>query len=124
MKVYGQIKVHNTKSVFPAFHGLFWLLAADVSPSVLGDQSPVWFDHDQGGDTLDTELLLQIIGQGGSVLSGQPVAVRLLHVGQHVLVGSVRGDKHDLNVVNLVVKVLEHRRELTAGRTPMGGEIK
>lgn len=123
MKVYGQIKVH-TKSVFPALHGLFWLLAADVSPSVLGDQSPVWFDHDQGGDTLDTELLLQIIGQGGSVLSGQPVAVRLLHVGQHVLVGSVRGDKHDLHVVNLVVKVLEHGRELTAGRTPMGGEIK
>ena len=123
MKVYGQIKVHN-ELVFPALHRLFWLLAADVSPPVLGDQSPVWLDHDQGGDTLDTELLLQIIGQGGAVLGGQPVAVRLLHVGQHVLVGSVRRDEHDLHVVNLLVKILEHRRELTAGRTPMGGEIK
>ena len=123
MKVYGQIKVH-TESVLPALHGLFRLLAADVSPSIFGDQRPIWLDHHQGGDTLDAELLLQIIGQGGAVLSGQPVAVRLLHVGQHVLVGSVRGDKHDLHVVNLFVKVLEHRRELTAGRTPMGGEIK
>ena len=123
MKVYGQIKVH-TELVFPALHGLFWLLAADVSPPVLGDQRPVWLDHDQGGDTLDTELLLQIIGQGGAVLGGQPVAVRLLHVGQHVLVGPVRRDEHDLHVVNLLVKILEHRRELTAGRTPMGGEIK
>ena len=95
-----------------------------MGPSVLCDQCPVWLDHNQGGDALDAELLLQIIGQGGAVLSGQPVPVRLLHVRQHVLVGSVRGNKHDLHVVNLVVEVLEHRRELPAGRAPVGGEIK
>ena len=112
------------ESVFPALHGLFRLLAAHMGPSVLCDQCPVRLDHDQGGDALDAELLLQIIGQGGTVLSGQPVPVRLLHVRQHVLVGSVRGNKHDLHVVNLVVEVLEHRRELPAGRAPVGGEIK
>merc|ERR1712055_615279 len=93
--------------------------------SILGDHGSILLTDDKGWNSADSILLLELVGHGRVVLTGQPVAVGLLHVGQHVLGGTVRGDEHDLHagLVHLVVEVLEHRGELAAGRTPVGGEV-
>merc|ERR1712055_513897 len=93
--------------------------------SILGDYGSILLTDDEGWNSAYSILLLELVGHGRVVLTGQPVAVGLLHVGQHVLGGTVRGNEHDLHagLVHLVVEVLEHRGELAAGRTPVGGEV-
>jgi len=58
------------------------------------------------------------------MLHSAPVAVGLLHVGDHVLGAPVAGHEHDLQVVrDLSVEVTQHGGELPAGRTPVGREV-
>jgi len=61
------------------------------------------------------------------VLGGEPVAVRVLHVGQHVGLRPVGGDEDYLDsrgVGQLLEEVLQHGSELSAGRAPVGREVE
>ena len=73
--------------------------------AVLGDQGPVLPDHHHHGDPLHPV----------------PVAVILLHVGDHVLGGPVAPHEDDLQLIrDLSVELCQDGCELGAGGTPEG----
>ena len=75
----------------PLLESLVRPKAGDVAPAVLGDERAVLLDHHQGGDAGDAELGLEPVGHARVVLGGEPLAVGVLHVGQHVGLGPAGG---------------------------------
>merc|ERR1712072_409345 len=109
---------------FPSLDSALGRLPHNIRSAILGDQGSVLLHHHQHGDPLHSVLLLQIVGESGVVLHPAPVPVGLLHVGDHVIGGSVAGHEDYLQVIrDLSVEVTQHGGELPAGRTPVGREV-
>ena len=47
----------------PEFDSVFWLLACDIIPPLLGHQTPIRLDHHQGWNSTDSILLIQRVGE-------------------------------------------------------------
>ena len=102
---------------------MFWLLASDISPPLLGHQSPIRLDHHQGWNSTDSILLIQSVGEIRVELDSKSVSMRILHVGEHRLWGLVTGHKYDLDIVHSLIECLELGSEALARGAPVGREV-
>ena len=108
----------------PEFDSVFWLLASDIIPPLLGHQTPIRLDHHQGWNSTDPIMLFQGVREIRVELHSQPVPMRLLHVGEHLLWGLVTGDIYDLHIVHSLIECLELGSEGLARGAPGGREVE
>ena len=111
-------------NLHPEFDSVFWLLASDISPPLLGHQSPIRLDHHQGWNSTDPILLFQGVREIRVELHSKPFSMRLSHVGEHLLWGLVTGHKYDLNIVHSLIESLELGSEGLARGAPGGREVE
>ena len=108
----------------PEVYSMFWLLASDITPPLLGDQGPIRLDNHQCWNSTDSIFLFQGVREIRVELDCKPVFMVVLHVGEHLLWGLVTGHKYDLNIVHSLIKCLELGSEVLTWGAPAGREVE